>query len=110
LTKNELKGLFGLGQHCKLAGEWDKFVIIMLVTQVSTLNKTRGASHCGLAIYIKVAYAERRITETQIFSPCQNIVFKKSSKKSQNPSRYYNSITNLKFQQKPKYHLSKILI
>jgi hypothetical protein len=27
---------------------------------------------------------------------------KKSSKKTQNPSRYYNSITNLKFQHKPK--------
>jgi hypothetical protein len=26
------------------------------------------------------------------------------------PSRYYNSITNLKFKHKPKYHLSKILI
>jgi hypothetical protein len=28
----------------------------------------------------------------------------------QNPSRAYNSITNLKFQLQPKYHLSKILI
>jgi len=27
----------------------------------------------------------------------QNIIFKKSSKRSQNPSRYYNSITNLSF-------------
>jgi hypothetical protein len=27
-----------------------------------------------------------------------------------NPSREYNSITNPKFQHKPKYHLSKILI
>jgi hypothetical protein len=35
---------------------------------------------------------------------------KKSSKRNQNPSRYYNSIINLKFQHKPKYHLSKILI
>ncbi len=47
-------------------------------------------------------------------SPCQNnITFKKSSKRNQNPSRcYYNSIiTNLKFQhKKPKYHLSNILI
>jgi hypothetical protein len=44
-------------------------------------------------------------------SPCKNIIFKKSSKRNQNPSRYYNSIiTNLKFQHKPKYHLSKILI
>jgi len=43
-------------------------------------------------------------------STCKNIIFKKSSKRNQNPSRYYNSITNLKFQLKPKYHLSKILI
>jgi hypothetical protein len=46
-------------------------------------------------------------------SPCKNIIFKKqSSKRNQiNPSRYYyNSITNLKFQQKPKSHLSKIFI
>jgi hypothetical protein len=32
------------------------------------------------------------------------------SKRNQNPSRYYNSITNLQFEHKPKYHLSKILI
>jgi hypothetical protein len=32
-------------------------------------------------------------------------------KETKNPSRYYyNSITNLKFQHKPKYHVSKILI
>jgi hypothetical protein len=43
-------------------------------------------------------------------SPCKNIIFKKSSKRKQNPSRYYNSITNLKFQHKPQYHLSRILI
>jgi hypothetical protein len=43
-------------------------------------------------------------------SRCKNIIFKKSSKRNQNPSRYYNTITNLKFQHKPKYHLSKILI
>jgi hypothetical protein len=30
-------------------------------------------------------------------------------KETQNPSRYYNSVTNLKVQHKPKYHLSKIL-
>jgi hypothetical protein len=36
-------------------------------------------------------------------SPCKNIlIFKISSKRNQNPSRYYNSIiTNLKFQHKP---------
>ncbi len=45
-------------------------------------------------------------------SPCQNIIFKKNSlKETKDPSSYYNSIiTNLEFQHKPKYHLSKILI
>jgi len=43
-------------------------------------------------------------------SPYKNIIFKKSSERNQNPSKYDNSITNLKFQHKPKYHLSKILI
>jgi hypothetical protein len=39
---------------------------------------------------------------------CKNIIFKKCSKRNQNPSRYYNSIIiNLKFQHKPKHHLSK---
>jgi hypothetical protein len=34
---------------------------------------------------------------------------KKSSKTNQNPSRFHHNsiITNLKFQHKPKYHLSK---
>jgi hypothetical protein len=36
-------------------------------------------------------------------SPYKNIsIFKKSSKRIQNPSRYHNSRTNLKFQHKPK--------
>jgi hypothetical protein len=37
-------------------------------------------------------------------------IFKKSSKRNQNSSRYYNSITNLEVPNKPKYHLSNILI
>jgi hypothetical protein len=50
--------------------------------------------------------------EIQIFSPCKNILLKKNplkQTKNQNPSRFHpNSIiTNLKFQHKPKYHLSK---
>ncbi len=44
-------------------------------------------------------------------SPCKNrLIFKKSSKRNQNPSRYYNSRTNLKFQHRSKYHLSKMLV
>jgi len=67
----------------------------------------------GLAIYIqKYLKGKRRIMETQIFHHAKiYLIFKKSSKRNQNPSRYYyNSITNLKLHQKPKYHLSKLLI
>jgi hypothetical protein len=43
--------------------------------------------------------------ENSNISPCKNIIFfKESSKKeTKNPSRYDNSITNLKSQHKPKY-------
>jgi predicted RNA-binding protein associated with RNAse of E/G family len=68
-------------------------------------KKTRGVAHCGIAIYMK-----KKNYRNSNISPCKNITFKKSSKRNQNPSRYYNSITNLKFQHKPKYHLSKTLI
>jgi hypothetical protein len=69
-------------------------------------------SHCGLAIYIKKDLkAKEELWKHSNISPCKNIIFKKSFKRNQNPSRYYNSIiTNLKLQHKPKYHLSKILI
>jgi hypothetical protein len=64
--------------------------------------------HCGLAIYMK-KYLKAKDENSNI-SPCKNMIFKKPSKRNQHPSRYYNSITNLKFQHKPKYHLSKILL
>jgi hypothetical protein len=68
-------------------------------------------SHYGLAIYIKkYLKAKEKFMKIQKNSPCKNIIFKKSSKKNPNPSRYHNTITNLKFQHEPKYHLSKILI
>jgi hypothetical protein len=58
----------------------------------------------------KGSLRQKKNYENSNISPCKNIIFKKSPKSNQNPSRYYNSITNLKFQHKPKYHLSKILI
>jgi hypothetical protein len=68
-------------------------------------------SHCGLAIYNKkYLKVKEELWKNSNISPCKNLIFKKSSKRNQNPSRYYNSITNLKFQHKPKHHLSKILI
>jgi hypothetical protein len=53
-------------------------------------------------------------------SPCKNVIFKKKSLAydifwtfgyAKNPSRYHNStLPNLKFEHKPKYDLSKILV
>jgi hypothetical protein len=65
---------------------------------------TTGVSHCGLAIYIKKYLKANEEYENSNISPCENIIFKKSSKR--NPSRYYNFMTNLNFQHKPKYHFS----
>jgi hypothetical protein len=74
-------------------------------------NPARGVLHCGLAIYIKkYIKAKRRIMYTPIFHHAKTESSKQSYKRNQNPSRYYNAVTNLKFQHKPKYHLSKILI
>jgi hypothetical protein len=64
----------------------------------------------ALPFTLKSILRQKKDYENSNISPCKNIIFTKSSKRNQNPSRYYNSITNLKFQDKPKYHLSKILI
>jgi hypothetical protein len=56
-------------------------------------------SHCGLAIYIKkYLKAKAELWKLKHFSMQKYIIFKESSKRNQNPSRYYNSVTNLKFQ------------
>jgi hypothetical protein len=54
---------------------------------------------------------QKKSSENPNVLPCKNIILKKSSKRNQNPSRYNNSIIiNLKFQHKPKYHISKMII
>jgi hypothetical protein len=74
-----------------------------------------GVSLCGLAMYIikRDLKATQDLYGNSNISPCKNIylIFKKILlKKNQNPPRDHSSITNLKFQYKPKYHLPKILI
>jgi hypothetical protein len=72
---------------------------------------TRGVSHCGLPIYIKkYLKGKEELWKLKYFSVQKYNLQKNPLKRNQNPSRNYNSITNLKFQHKPKYHLSKILI
>jgi hypothetical protein len=76
-----------------------------------TVKINEGVCHTmALPFTLKSILGEKQNYENSNISPCKNRIFKKSSKRNQNPSRYCNSITNLKFQHKPKYHLSKILI
>jgi hypothetical protein len=68
-------------------------------------SQTRGVSHnLALPFTLKSIVRQKKedLWKLSNISPCKNIVFKKSSKKNQNPSRYYNSETNLKFQHNPK--------
>jgi hypothetical protein len=69
-------------------------------------------SNCGLAIYIKkYLKGKRRIMETQIFHHAKLSQSSKNAlKETKSLQDIINSITNLKFQHKPKYHLSKILM
>jgi len=78
---------------------------------VETMEINKGLCHImALPFTLKRILRLKKSYENSNISPCQNIILKKSSKRNQNPSRYYNSLTNLKFQHKPKCHLSKILI
>jgi hypothetical protein len=68
-------------------------------------------SHCGLAIYIKnILRPKKRNYRNSNISPCKQQNLQKSPlKETKILQKYHNSIiTNLKFQHKPKYHLSKI--
>jgi hypothetical protein len=50
-------------------------------------KKTRGLSHSGLAIYIKkYLKAKEEIWKLNYFTMSHNMIFKKSSKRNQNPS------------------------
>jgi len=75
-----------------------------------TFLEQRVCDTLALPFTLKSVLKQNKNYGNSNISPCKNIIFKKSSKRNQNPSLYYNSITNLKFQHKPKYRLSKILI
>jgi hypothetical protein len=87
---------------------WNPYSDFSVPSAIPWVLKTRGVSHCGLAIYIKkYLKAKEEVWKFKYFTMQKYNLQKKSS---QNPSRYHNSITNFKFQRKPKYHLLKILI
>jgi hypothetical protein len=74
-------------------------------------NSRQGVCHTvALPFTLKIILRQKKNYGNSNISPCKNIIFKKILEKKPNPSRYHNSITNLKFQHKPKYIFSKILI
>jgi hypothetical protein len=55
-------------------------------------GETRGVSHYGLAIlHFKSILRQNKNYGNSKISPWKNTMFKKSSKRNQNLSRYYNS-------------------
>jgi hypothetical protein len=87
----------GVSRYCLERGSSK----VCLAKMASGTTQTRGVSHYGLAIYMKISIfrQKKNYKNYSNISACKNIIFqKKSSKRNQNPSRYYyNSITNLKF-------------
>jgi hypothetical protein len=62
-----------------------------------------------LAIYIeKYLKAKEELWKFKYFTMQKYNRPKNPLKETKNPSRYHNSISNLKFQHKPNYHLMKI--
>jgi hypothetical protein len=86
-------------------------VMLLKLRALAHSNFKQGGCHIvALPFTLKRILKQKKNYENSNISPCKNIIFKKSSKRNQNPSIYYNSITNLKFQHKSKYHLLKFLI
>jgi hypothetical protein len=63
--------------------------------------------HTGLAIYIKKYLKQKKNDGNSNISPCKKYNLQKNPLKEIKILKiYHNSITNLRFQHKPKYHIS----
>ncbi len=101
-----------LSRFCHWYQVWSKGPMVWECYGVGKSNQNKqGVCHSvALSFTLKSILRQKKNYGNSNISPCKNIILEKSSKRNQNTSRYYNSITNLKFQHKPKYHLSKILM
>jgi hypothetical protein len=84
---------------------------LLSLEQHHKIERKQGVCHTmALPLTLKSILSQKKNYGNSNILPCKNIIFKQSSKRIQNPSKYYDSVTNLKFQHEPKYSLSKILI
>jgi hypothetical protein len=80
------------------------------------MNLTRGVAHCVALPFTLKKYlkAKEEFWKLKYFTIAKTIIFKKKNPLKETKKTfkiYYNSIiTNLKFQHKPKYNLSKNLV
>jgi hypothetical protein len=84
--------------------------VTCFLVPLSTLLENKGCvSHHGLAIYTKKVSSDKR---KESYEKLKHFTTQKYNlqKNPLKETRDYNSVTSLKFQHKPKNHLSKILI
>jgi hypothetical protein len=92
--------------------EIDHALLFLFNKQGNNKNKQELGRTEALPFTFESVVRQKNNYRNSNISPCKFIILKKkSSKRNQNPSRYHNSIiTNLKFQHKPKYHLSNLIL
>jgi hypothetical protein len=81
------------------------FLHLFLFNRELSATKQGVCHTVALPFTLKSILRQKKNYGHSNISLCKNIISKTSSTRNQNPSRYHNSITNLKFQNKPKYHL-----
>jgi hypothetical protein len=85
--------LFGLSSHLLMLQTWPFNFQPCFIK----LNKHGVCNIVALSFILKTVLRQKKTFEDSNISPSKNIILKKSFKRNQNPSRYHNSITNLKF-------------
>ncbi len=78
------------------------FVVVFFYQKTKKKTHKRKREHgvchtVALPFILKSILWQKKNYGNLNISPCKNIIFKNSSRRNQNPSRYYNSITNLQF-------------
>jgi hypothetical protein len=76
---------------------------------VAKLNKRKQGMCQIVALSVTLRKYLKSKRRNSNISPGKNIALKNSSKRNQNLSKYYDSMIDLEFKHKSKYHFSNIL-
>jgi hypothetical protein len=84
-----------VGQKFKVPVTKSQITLVRRATKLSSrlsqlgVKKSWGSYNKGYTILWSILRQKKNYENLNI-SPCKNIIFKKSSERNQNPSRYYN--------------------